>query len=432
MFFSALAAVDKVLWEYVCLILILGVGVFFTLKSKFFQIINFFMAAKNIKALRADAKDSTEGVNPIKLYFASVGGMIGLGNISAVAITVMVGGPGSVFWMWIASFLGMIVKYAEIYLGVKYRVKNNKNGYDGGPMYYIGAAFESRILAVLVALLLCVYGTEVFQFLTITDTFVHTFGFDRAWAIAGLLLLVMVSAVGGVHRLANICSALMPPFMLSYVILGIYVICDNSDMLPEVWQLIWHSAFHGTAPVAGFAGSSMLMAMHRGFQQAVYSGDIGIGYDATIQSETRAKNPGLQARLAIISLFTDTFVCTISLLVILVTGVWSTSGMIPSQMVPNALTNYVPNIQYVFGVLMFLAGFSTIVGYLVVGQKCASFIHKKYGRYVYLAYSVFAFIVFSFFDQTEVMLVMSVSGGLIIVLNLLSLFRLRNHITFKG
>ena len=145
-FFSALEFLDDILWSYVGLTIILIVGVYFSLKTKGFQFRVLGKPKAHIKDLMECADKEKSGTHPIKLYFASVGGMVGLGNIVTVMATVTIGGPGSLFWLWIASLIGMLIKYAEVYLGIKYRVPNKEGGYDGGPMYYLQKAFNSKLL----------------------------------------------------------------------------------------------------------------------------------------------------------------------------------------------------------------------------------------------------------------------------------------------
>ena len=140
--FGFLSQLDIILWDYIGIIIILFVGVFLTIYSKFFQFRALFKLRTYIKDLVACSGKNKQGTHPLKLYFASVGGMVGLGNIVTVVSTVTLGGPGSLIWLWIASFLGMLVKYSEVYLGIKYRVKNNENGFDGGPMYYLRVALK--------------------------------------------------------------------------------------------------------------------------------------------------------------------------------------------------------------------------------------------------------------------------------------------------
>ncbi|MBS0236574.1 MAG: sodium:alanine symporter family protein [Proteobacteria bacterium] len=427
--FDYLAILDDLLWQYIALFIILASGALFAIKSRFFQFRVLSRFTEYIIELHKSASPDKVGTKPLRLYFASIGGMIGLGNIVVVATTVTMGGPGSLIWLWIASFLGMLIKYAEIYLGIKYRVHNRKGGYDGGPMYYLQHAFGNKFVSIIICLLLCIYGAEVSQFLVLTDTIMDTLHFERELAIMSMLVLVMLGAAGGVRYLANICAVLMPIFMMGYIGIGTLVIIDNYEKLPAVLAMIWNSAWLGHAPIGGFLGSSMLMAAHYGVSRAVYSGDIGIGYDSIIQSETQTRSPHKQARMAVYALLTDSIICTISTLIILLTGVWH-QHLKPSEYVATALSEYIPNVKYFMAALFFLAGFTTIIGYLVVGQKCARYLNPKVGQLLYLCYAAAAFIFFSYHEQNNVLLLMSVSGGLLMIINLAGILRLRNEIKF--
>ena len=428
--FELLTQLDAMLWDYIGLIIILLIGFYLTIYSKFFQFRALFRLRTYVKDLIACAGKDKQGTNPIKLYFASVGGMVGLGNIVTVVSAVTIGGPGSLVWLWIASFLGMLVKYSEVYLGIKYRIKNNDKGFDGGPMYYLRVAFKNRVLPVMVCVLLCIYGAEVSQFLILTDTIVTTFSLNRYLVIVILLFFILLTAVKGVKRFATVCTAMMPPFMLIYVALGLWIIADHYSDLPNVFSLIFSSFLDYKSQVGGFVSGGILLAAHYGVSRAVYSGDIGIGYDSIIQSETQTIYPEKQARMSIFALFTDSLICTISILILLVTGMWEVQGLQPSEYVVSALKLYLPNVEYFMAVLFVFAGFTTITGYLVVGQKCAKYLNKKYGQYLYILYSIFAFIFFSFYSQEQVILVMSVSGGLLMIINMLGVFKLRKSIEF--
>ena len=428
--FNFLKYLDAMLWDRIGLIIILLIGLYLTIYSRFFQFRALFRLKTYIKDLIACAGQDKQGTNPIKLYFASVGGMVGLGNIVTVTSAVTIGGPGSVVWIWIASFLGMLVKYSEVYLGIKYRIKNNDSGFDGGPMYYLMVAFNNKILSVIVCVLLCIYGAEVSQFLILTDTIVHTFSVNRYIVISLLLFFILSTAVSGVKRFSTVCLAMMPPFMLLYIILGMWIIIDHYSDLPSVLQLIFSSFLDFKSQAVGAVPGGMLLAAHYGISRAVYSGDIGIGYDSIIQSETQTTYPERQARMSIFALLTDSFICTISILILLVTGVWQAKDLQPSEYVVSALKLYLPNVEYFMAILFVFAGFTTITGYLVVGQKCAKYLNKKYGQFLYILYSIFAFLFFSFYDQEQVILVMSVSGGILMVINILGVFKLRKSIQF--
>lgn len=427
-FFSLMNTLEDFLWSYLALFTILSLGSYFTLKSKFFQFTTLCSIKKTFT--KVDDKGHTMGINPYKLYFASAGGMIGVGNIATVTTAITIGGPGALFWLWVASVLGMLVKYSDIYLGITHRIPNKKGGYEGGPMYYLMHAFKSKAPAILVAFFLCIYGTEVSQFLTITDTVVINYDINRYLVIAVLLALVFATVLGEVKFLATLCTVVMPPLMICYLIAGLYVCIDNIAEIPQILNTVVHSAFYGHAPIGGFAGSTILLAAHFGASRAVYSGDIGIGYDATIHSETRATNPAKQARMGIFLLFTDTIVCTISMLIILVTGTWIEKHL-PSEYVMLSLMPYSEFAKPFITMVIIAAAFTTITGYLVVGMRAARFLWKEIGVKVYLAVSMLAFITFSFQDQEQVMLIMSVAAGLLMIINLMGIFKLRKQISFR-
>ena len=431
-FFDTLTTIDNFFWGYLGFSIITLTGLYFSKKTKFFQFTVLTQLRKTVTDLQKDSKTNDTGTHPLRLYFASVGGMVGLGNIVAVVSAILIGGPGALFWLWIASFAGMLIKYSEIYLGVKFRVKNKEGGYDGGPMYYLKEAFGIRAIPIIVCILLCIYGVEVYQFVIITDTLSSTFELNRWLVIATLIAAIMYSGLGGVTRLANICTIMMPPFMILYVLMCLYVIISHSSELPSVLASVFHGAFNGHAAVGGFVGSSMIMVAQQGISRAVYSGDIGIGYDATIQSETRTQHPERQARMAVFSVLTDSIVCTMSMLVVLVTGLWKIEvPMQASEYVATALGTHFPAIPYFMAVFFFLAGYTTLIAFFAVGLKCAQFLYPRFGRPLYYLYAVMSFIFFSFFDQSKVILIMSLSGGLLMMFNVAGIFKLRHKIKFK-
>lgn len=423
---------QNLFWGYIGFILIIASGLYLTILSRGLQ----FKALRNFKAnfhdLKNEAKTSKQdGVHPFKLYFASVGGMIGLGNIISIGTGVMIGGPGSIFWMWIASFSGMLLKYSEIYLGVKYRERNRKGGYNGGPMYYLQVAFKSKFFAYLSAFLLCIYGIEIYQFVVLVDRIEHSFHFDRGLIVIGLLIISLYTVVGGVKRLANICSVMMPVFMLTYILMCLYIIISNYAILPEVFYTIIYGAFNGHAAIGGFVGSTMMMASYQGTSNAVYSGDIGIGYDSVVQSETMIADPKKQAKIAIYSLFSDTFICMMTTLIITITDAWHKLNHLPSSnVVSNVLSNYFPYSDLFITVLLFFAGFTTVVAFFTSGIKNAKFLSPKYGKYIYIIYAISAFVLFSSYKADKIYPVMLFVGGLLVLLNTCGILKLSKKIEF--
>lgn len=430
-FFEYLAAIDKFFWSYIGFVILFASGLYLTIKTRGFQfkvLFNFRACIREL--LHNPSKCSSRGIHPIRLYFSSVSGMVGLGNVVGIITAVTYGGPGALLWLWLANFPSMLVKYSEIYLGIRYRVPNDRGGYDGGPMYYLRKAFKSPSVPILASLLLCIYGVEVFQFDVVSDVIATTLNLNKILVIGGLLAAVLYTVAGGIRRLSQVCSWLMPFFIVLYVSMCLYIIIHCSHALPGILKMVVHSAFSGQATTGGFVGSAAMLAAQQGISRSVYSGDIGIGYDSIIQAETRALLPQQQARLGIFSLLTDALICTLSILVVLVTNVW-TSRVPPDQFVAKALALYFPHADWFMALFLFLAGFTTIVAYLSVGLKSATFLKGKTGRVLYLTYAISAFIFFSFFDQEKALLMMSVSAGILVVLNIMGILRLTKFIRFR-
>ena len=436
--FDIIAFLDDFYWSYIGWVLILAVGLYLTWISKGLQFRALFNFRSNIKAIYSEASENKgEGIHPFKLYFASVGGMVGLGNIVGISVAMMIGGPGSIFWTIIASLCGMLLKYSEIFLGVKHRIRNNEGGFDGGPMYYLKDAFGKdtlfgRILPALSAVIICLYGVETLQFLILVDRIEATFEIDRFLVVIGLLAVVIYSSIGGIKRLANICTYIMPGFMLTYIFMSGFIIISNASMLPEFFALIIKSAFTSHAEMGGFAGSTMILAAYLGMSKTVYSGDIGVGYDAIVQSETRIVNPKKQAVLAIYSLLTDTFICLMTNIMVGVTGAWYTlNHMKPSDVVSSIIGDYFPYSELFMTLLLFFAGFTTLIAFLAAGIKCARYLNPRHGKKIYLLYAVFAFIVFSGLSQDKLIAFMGLISGLLVLINVAGILKLRKEIDFK-
>jgi AGCS family alanine or glycine:cation symporter len=305
----------------------------------------------------------------------------------------------------------MLIKYSEIYLGVKHRQPNKNGGFDGGPMYYLRDAFKNNYVPCIAAFLICLYGVETYQFLVLVDRIEHSFELNRMAVILGLLALVLYSSIGGIKRLASIC---------------------NIHILPEFFATVITSAFTGHAPIGGFVGSSMILATYHGMSKTVYSGDIGIGYDSIVQSETNIVNPEKQATLAVYALFTDTFICILTNTMLGVTGAWyKFNHLDETTIVSKTIANYFPYSDLFVTLLLFFAGFTTIIAYLTTGTKCAKYLSPKYGKIIYLIYAIFAFIFFCNFSQDKVIVVMGLLSGILVLINVSGMIKLRKEIKFN-
>ena len=411
--------VDKYIW-HVALLIILVSCAYLTVKSKFFQFKVLFSPIKTVKNALKHDKDS-EGIHPLKLYCTSIGGMVGIGNIVAVCAGLVIGGPGSLFWLTIASFLGMLIKYSESYLGIIYRIRDKIYQYEGGPMYYLQKAFKSKVPAICFALLLAIYAADPFLFLTVSDTMSESLCIPKTMAIIGLIILIYISVIGGIKRVSNICSLIMPIVVIVYLIMGTYyLIISDFSLLKATKEVLQHA----------FCLKSMLGSAVAGATRAAYSGDIGTGYEAVVQSQTKARLPETQAKLSILALFTDTIVCLMTLLILYASGLWHNTEIEYSDYIKIALSKSVPLANLIINTIFILGGFTTLIGYLNVGLKASIFINRKIGKQIYLTYAFFSYTSVLYLNQHEALTFMSILGGMMIVLNIIGILKLRKHLSY--
>lgn len=429
--FDYLDLVEDLLWAYLGVPLVIFLGMYLTIASNFVQIRKFPIVVKTFTSLLFSQEKSAEGVSPMKAFFASVGGCIGVGNIVGICSAVQIGGPGALFWIWVTAIWGMLIKYSEVYLGVRFRVKNKQGGYDGGPMYFIPKAFKNRWVPGLVAVLLCIYGVEVYQFRIITTAITENSPFSELYVVPILLALVIFSSSGGVSRVGAISSAIIPFFVVIYVAMGSWVLFNNLTELPRVIGEVFSYAFSSHAIIGGTFGVALMKTVSQGVRRGCYTGDLGIGYASVIHSESSVKIPEKQAALVVFDIFIDTFIiCTTSIALILVTDVWKLP-ISTAMLVQTSLGYYFPYMEFFMPFFLFLLGYSTINAYFCVGIKCAEYLSPNYGRSVYFAYAIASLLLCSFyFDAYQAQSVMAVAGCLLLLINGCAIFALRKEISF--
>lgn len=430
-FFNFLSLFEDLLWGYIGFPALMALGLYFSFKTRFIQIRQFPKVVKTFLGFMTLKDQQGRGVHPLKAFFACVGGCVGVGNIVSICTGVQIGGPGALFWIWMTAMIGMMIKYAEVYLGIRYRVPNNQGGYNGGPMYFLKAAFSFKGVGAIAALLLCIYGVEVFQFSVIVRSVSFNWGINAILVTFALLFLVIYAGSGGVRRVGSISSVIIPVFVVLYLGMGFWILLSNLDKIPSLLATVFTSAFTGHAALGGFVGSTLLMTISQGLRRGCYTGDIGVGYASVINSETSIQAPEKQASLEFLGIALDTFfICTTSVMLILVTGVWSDSLDV-ELLVQTALSHYFPYMEFFMPFFLFLLGYSTINAYFLAGLKCSEYLSPKYGRYAYYIYAVIALVLFSFVDSTQAQSVMAVAGGLLLVVNVCGIYKLRNEINFN-
>ncbi|MEI8366303.1 MAG: amino acid carrier protein [Parachlamydiaceae bacterium] len=428
--FLLLENIENILWGYVVLPALLTVGIYLSWKSKFLQVRRFPYIFKSfIKNLTATHKGS--GVHPLKAFFTCIGGCMGVGNVVAVCTAVQIGGPGALLWIWVTAFIGTVLKYSEVYLGMRYRVPDGKGGYRGGPMYFLQRAFKRSWIPKIVCFFLCLYGAEIYQFSIVTENLAANLNINK-YFIALALVTVMISiSRKGVNNVGRIASIFIPLCIISYLAMGSWVILQNISVIPSMLQTVISSAFSGHAAIGGFAGSSILVAASQGMRRSCYSGDLGVGYASVIHSETREVSAEKQASLTIIEIFLDSFViCTTSVSLILLTGVWN-SDIEASMLVQSALAQYFPGMHIYMPLFLLILGFTTIISYFCAGIKCAEFLSPRIGRKAYYVYTSISCMVFVWLQSEQALTVMSIIAAILLLINMTGVYRLRHEIGFQ-
>jgi len=427
---SLLEALDNFLWGYAVLPALLMMGGYLSYKSRFVQLRSFpQIVSAFFHSLKAKPQGS--GVHPLKAFFTCIGGCMGVSNVVAVCTAAQLGGPGALFWIWITALAGMILKYSEVYLGIRYRVSDGKGGYRGGPMYFLKKAYKQTWIPKIVCLLLCIYGVEIYQFSVITENIAANFDFNKYLVALMLITLMIAISRKGVNHVGRIASVFIPVFIVCYLAMGAWVLYQNAPLLPSILNTVIHSAFTGHAAVGAFAGSGILLTASQGMRRSCYAGDVAVGYASVIHSETREISPEKQASLAIMEIFLDSFViCTTSVMLVLITGVWD-APIEASMLVQKALAIYFPGMHIFMPLFLLLLGFTTIISYFCAGIKCAEFMSPTIGRKAYYVYACCSLLGFVCMQTSQALTMMSITAALLLMFNLYGIFRLRHEIDFR-
>ena len=369
---------SAVVWGPVMLAFLLGVGIFLTSGLKAFP---WRYTVKSFVMLWKSRESKQEGdISPYQALMTSLSATIGTGNIAGVATAIALGGPGAIFWMWVTALFGMATKYAEAVLAVKYREIDEQGRHVGGPMYYIKNGLGKRWywLAVIFALLgaIAAFGIgNMVQANSVADA-VKTLFQIPVWQ-TGLVMTVLTAAVilGGLSRIASVAAKLVPTMAITYIAGALFVIVKHYDQVPAALLLIINSAFTETAAVGGFTGAAVWAAIRFGVARGVFSNEAGLGSAPIAHAAARTKDPVQQGMIAMLGTFIDTLmVCTMTALVIVLTGAWS-SGETGAALSTLAFNTGLPGwggYIVVFGLVVF--AFTTILGWSYYGERCAEFL----------------------------------------------------------
>lgn len=377
-FLNLLNKVDSFIWGPPLLILLVGTGIYFTVRLGLIQIVRL------PKALKLIFKAENNGSGDISSFGAlctALAATIGTGNIVGVATAIKAGGPGALFWMWLAAFFGMATKYSEGLLAIKFRTKDDNNQVSGGPMYYIvnGMGEKWKPLAVFFSIsgiLVALLGIGTFsQVNSITDAVQGSFNIDPK--ITGLILAICVALVvfGGLQSISNVSTKLVPFMTIVYILMCLMVLGKFYTLIPATLELIFKSAFTGQAATGGFIGATVSMAIRNGIARGVFSNESGLGSAPIAAAAAKTKWPAEQGLISMTGTFIDSIIiCTLTGVTLIISGVWQ-SDLNGAIMTQSAFASVFPSLGPIFlTISLSLFAFTTILGWSYYGERCFEFL----------------------------------------------------------
>ena len=385
------SVVNSFAWGPVMLALLVGTGIFLTIKVNWLQVRKFGYVMKNTIGSLFSKKDRDDGKNlsPFQAVSTALAGTVGTGNIAGVTGAIFVGGPGAVFWMWFAAFFGMVTKYAEIVLAMKFREKDEKGMYHGGPMYYIknGLGEKWTWLAYVFAILggIACFGIgDISQSNEIAGTMSSLFNIDPLITGIGLAVILAIVIIGGIKRIGTVTSYLVPFMSIFYIIAGILIIILRIGDVPATLGLIVKEAFSFKAIEGGFMGVVIMNAMKQGFARGVFSNEAGLGSAPIAHAASSTQEPCEQGLWGVFEVFVDTIViCTITCLAVLMSGVMGVEGGLDSFASKGAAAAYAFNTilpgeigGIIIQISLLFFALSTIIGWSYYGERCWGVVTK--------------------------------------------------------
>ncbi|MGT2951349.1 sodium:alanine symporter family protein [Streptococcus cuniculi] len=424
-----LQRVNSLVWGPPLLMLLVGTGVYFTFRMGLFQV------RKLPRAFRLVLSDDASGQGDVSSFAAlctALAATVGTGNIVGVATAIKTGGPGALFWMWVAAFFGMATKYAEGFLAIKYRTKDANGQVAGGPMHYItlGMGEKWKPLAVFFAIsgvLVAFLGIGTFaQVNSITSSLENSFAFSPQ--IVSMILAVIVALIifGGIESISKVSTKVVPFMALLYIAATLALLAVNVEQLVPTLVLVVKSAFTPTAALGGFAGASVRAAIQNGIARGVFSNESGLGSAPIAAAAAKSNQPVEQGLISMIGTFIDTIIiCSLTGLSILVTGQWTVEGLQGAPLTQAAFASLFGTpgaLALTFSLVLF--AFTTILGWSYYGERCFEFLFGT--RFILLYRLVFiAMVALGGFLHLDVIWVIAdIVNGLMALPNLIALLAL--------
>lgn len=425
---DVLNQIDSFVWGPPLLILLVGTGILLTYRLRLLQI---FQLKKALSLIFSAENKGSGDIDSFKALCTALAATVGTGNIVGVATAIKAGGPGAIFWMWIAAFFGMATKYAEGCLAVKYREVDSNGEISGGPMYYIknGLGEKWKPLAFLFSfcgVLVAYFGIGTFaQVNSIIDISNITFGVSPY--IVGGIVTAFVAAItlGGLQSIAKTAEKIVPTMAVVYFIVTVTILVLSWDKIPAAIMMVLESAFTPTAAMGGFLGASVIVAMRNGIARGVFSNESGLGSAPIVAAAAKTKWPAEQGLISMTGTFIDTIIiCTLTGLTIIVSGEWM--GNLNGAALTNAAFGSVfPTIgSYLLCICLALFAFTTILGWNYYGERCIIYLAGVKAVLPYRIVFILLIASAAFLKLEVIWVLADIVNGLMAIPNLIALIGL--------
>ncbi len=437
------SVVNNFIWGVPAMICIIGVGLYLSIRTRFLQIRKFPYSMKVTLGRMMKKKEASDGaLTPFQAVCTALAATVGTGNVAGVAGAIAIGGPGAVFWMWISALLGMCTKFAEVTLAVHFRETNAQGDLVGGPMYYIKNGLDKKwhFLAYLFAAfgVLAVFGTgnatQVNTITTAIDSTLSSFNILPADAVklvnliigVALAIIIALILIGGIKRIGNVTSKLVPFMAIMYIVLALGVIFFHIKAVPAVFASIIEGAFHPASVTGGVVGS-FFMSMKKGVSRGIFSNEAGLGTGSIAHACADTKKPVKQGFFGIFEVFVDTIIiCTMTALVILCSGVPVNYGEAAGAelTISGFTTVYGSWVSIFTAVAMCCFAFSTIIGWGLYGTRCIEFLLGSRSNMPFMVLYSLTAIVGATMNLGLMWSIAETFNGLMVIPNLIAVFLL--------
>ena len=440
---ATIVAINSFLSNNILLIALLGCGIFYTIYSKGVQFRKLGAAFKQTfgGVFSKEKKSEDEGVSSFQALAVAIAAQVGTGNVAWVATAIMAGGPGAIFWMWLAAILGMATIYAEAVLAQKFREKDDEGNFVGGPAYYIKngigpkhpglAKVMSTAFAILIVIALGFVGNIV-QSNSIATSVVAATGGKLNPIIVGIVVAVLAGGVfiGGIKRIANFAQLVVPFMALVYIIAAIIMMVKFHDQIVPAFKLIFEAAFNPEAALGGALGITIKMAASKGVGRGLFSNEAGMGSTPHAHATAQVAHPVLQGYTAMVGVFIDTIViCTVTALMILVTGAWTDKSLNGPLVTQKAFTlAFGTKGTILLAVALGFFAFTTIVGWYYFGETNIRFLFGQKGLWPYRILVLLCIIAGSLQEVDLVWNTADLTNSLMVIPNIIAIIMLHKHV----